>query len=70
MGIEVSIDRGTCMGTGECVFTAPTVFELDVDRKAVVKGATAADSAAIFEAASGCPNFAITVTVDTQPTEP
>jgi ferredoxin len=67
MGIQVRVDRGMCMGTGECVFTAPTVFELDRDRKAVVKDATAADQESILEAANGCPNFAITVTDDGNP---
>jgi ferredoxin len=64
MGIEVSVDRGMCMGAGDCVFTAPAVFELDGDRKAVVRDAAAAEKEAILEAANGCPNFAITVIVD------
>ncbi len=31
MGIEIDIDRDVCMGSGNCVYAAPGVFELDDD---------------------------------------
>ena len=66
--LEVVIDRGLCMGTGECVFIAEAVFQLDRDRKAVVVDAQAADEATLLNAAASCPNFAITVLRDGVPT--
>ena len=41
MGLEISIDRENCMGSGNCTFTAPGVFGLDDDGIAVVLDPTA-----------------------------
>jgi ferredoxin len=35
---EVEIDREACMGSGNCMFWAPDVFDLDDDGVAVVHG--------------------------------
>ena len=31
MGLEIDIDRDACMGSGNCVYAAPGVFDLDDD---------------------------------------
>ena len=36
MGIDVEIDRDVCMGSGNCTYEAPGVFDLDDDGVAVV----------------------------------
>ena len=61
MGIEIDIDRDACMGSGNCVFTAPGVFELDDDSIARVVDPEASPDEAILTAARQCPTHAITV---------
>ena len=34
--IEIVVDRALCIGSGDCVDTAPDVFQLDDEDKAVV----------------------------------
>ena len=34
--IEITVDRSLCIGSGDCVDTAPNVFQLDEEDKAVV----------------------------------
>ena len=41
MGIEVEIDRDLCMGSGNCMYEAPGVFDLDDDSVAFVVDPTA-----------------------------
>ncbi|WP_414711119.1 ferredoxin [Pseudonocardia sp.] len=31
IGIEVSVDRDSCVGAGQCVLSAPAVFDQDED---------------------------------------
>ena len=64
MGIEIDIDRDVCMGSGNCVFAAPGVFELDDDSVARVVDPEAAPEEAIVTAARQCPTHAITVRRD------
>ncbi|SCW64030.1 ferredoxin [Sphingobium faniae] len=59
MANQVSVNRNLCMGAGECVWTAPKVFEMDDEGKAVVVNPDGADDAALKMAMNGCPNFAI-----------
>lgn len=61
MGLDVEIDRDVCMGSGNCVFTAQGVFDLDDDSIAVVVDPTAAPEADVLDAARRCPTHAITV---------
>ena len=61
MALDIRIDRDTCMGSGNCAFWAPGVFDLDDDGIAVVLDPTAADDDKIIMAAQGCPTQAITV---------
>ena len=65
MSVEIRIDREACMGSGNCSFWAPGVFELDDEGLAVVVDPSAADADAekVQLAAQGCPTSAITVTV-------
>ncbi len=61
MGREIDIDRDTCMGSGNCVFAAPGVFELDDDSVARVVDPEASPEEAVLTAARQCPTHAITV---------
>ena len=62
--IEIDIDRDTCMGSGNCVFAAPGVFELDDDSVARVVNPEASPEEAVVTAARQCPTHAITVRRD------
>jgi ferredoxin len=66
MGLEVEIDRDLCMGSGNCVYEAAGVFELDDDSIATVTGAPASpeDEEKVRAAARKCPTGAITVRRD------
>ncbi len=67
MGLEISIDREACMGSGNCSFWAPGVFDLDDEGVAVVIDATAAPEQKIILAMQGCPTQAIRLTRDGAP---
>ena len=58
------IDADMCIGSGECVAVASTVFVLDGPTASVAEGAGASDDAAlarlIDEAIAACPTGAIT----------
>jgi ferredoxin len=64
MAMEIDIDRDACMGSGNCVYTAPGVFELDDDSIARVVDPEASSTEAILTAARQCPTHAITVRRD------
>lgn len=57
--MRVRVDRDICVGVGNCVVIAPTVFELDAQNKAVVLEPSSADEMTIKEAAESCPVSAI-----------
>lgn len=59
--IHVQVDRALCIGSGDCVDTAPDVFQLDAEDKAVVVDPDGAPTDEIIEAASNCPVTAIFV---------
>jgi ferredoxin len=59
--IVVEVDRALCIGSGDCVDTAPDVFQLDDEDKAVVVDPDAAPVDDILEAAQNCPVSAIFV---------
>lgn len=59
--IEIKIDRETCMGSGNCQFWAPNVFDLDDEGVAVVVDLAGDPRNKIVNAARGCPTQAITV---------
>ena len=59
--IEITVDRGLCIGSGDCVDTAPNVFQLDEEDKAVVVDPDGASVGEVIEAAGNCPVGAIFV---------
>jgi ferredoxin len=59
--IEVTVDRALCIGSGDCVDTAPDVFQLDDEDKAVVVDPDGAPLDDILAAAGNCPVSAIFV---------
>ena len=64
MGLEIEIDREVCMGSGNCVFEAPGVFDLDDESVAMVVDAGGAAEDKVLAAARKCPTHAITVRRD------
>jgi ferredoxin len=70
MALEISIDRDKCMGSGNCIFWAPGVFDLDDDGIAIVLDTGAQPEEKILLAVSGCPTQAISATRDGQPVTP
>ena len=59
--IHVEVDRDLCIGSADCVDTAPAVFELDDEGKAVVIDPDGASFDEVLEAAQNCPVTAIFV---------
>ncbi len=59
--MKVRVDRDLCIGVGNCVAYAPTVFELDEENKAVVLDPSSVDDDTLLEAAESCPENAIIV---------
>jgi ferredoxin len=59
--IEVTVDRALCIGSGDCVDTAPDVFQLDDEDKAVVVDPDGAPLDDVLDAAGNCPVSAIFV---------
>jgi ferredoxin len=58
---EIRVDRAACRGAGECTLRAPNTFELDTEKRSVVKNPTGEARDVIIAAAHSCPHFAITV---------
>jgi ferredoxin len=61
--LTVSIDRPSCIGSGNCVKVAPTLFRLD-DESIAAFAATSADTPrdVVLEACRICPVEALRVT--------
>jgi len=59
VNLKVKVDRELCIGVGNCVAFAPTVFALDQDNKAVVLDTSSVDEQTLFDAAESCPENAI-----------
>jgi ferredoxin len=64
MSLEVTVDADTCIGTGNCVFNAPGVFDQDENGTARVIDVSGASRESIQFAASTCPVQAIHVAGD------
>jgi ferredoxin len=62
--IIIETDRDLCIGSGDCVDTAPAVFELDDEGKVRVIDPDGADVDVIVDAAANCPVTAIFVLGD------
>ena len=61
VALDIKIDRDLCMGSGNCGFWAPGVFDLDDDGIAVVLDPAAQPDEKVVLAAQGCPTQAIAV---------
>ena len=59
--IRIDVDRALCIGSGDCVDTAPDVFELDSEDKARVIDPDGEQVDSVVEAAMNCPVAAIFV---------
>ncbi len=57
--MKVRVDRDLCLGVGNCVVYAPTVFKFDEENKAVVLVPSSVDDDNLLEAAESCPENAI-----------
>lgn len=64
MALSIEINREVCMGSGNCSFWAPAVFDLDDDGVAIVIDAEGDTDEKIILAAQGCPTQAISVLRD------
>lgn len=59
--LSITVNKIRCIGSGDCVETAPAVFQLDAEGKSEVVNASGADDSVIVSAARSCPVKAITV---------
>ena len=62
--MKVRVDRDLCIGLGNCVALAPTVFALDESNKAVVLDPATVDDDTLIETAESCPEKAVIVEDD------
>ena len=60
-GLRVAIDRGVCVGFGDCVKEAPEAFVLDDDEVATFREPQAVERERLLRACDACPVDAITV---------
>lgn len=60
---RVIADAEVCIGAGNCVSSAPAIFDLDEEGSVVVRQAEVTGDQAVLaeEAADNCPSFAITI---------
>ena len=59
--LKVTVNKTRCISSGDCVETAPAVFQLDADEKSEVVNPSGAPEATILAAARSCPVKAISV---------
>jgi ferredoxin len=59
--MKVRVDRDLCVGIGNCVAVAPSVFKLDSENKAVVLDVSSVNEDKVTSAAESCPLNAIIV---------
>jgi ferredoxin len=71
MTLIVSIDQSRCIGAGNCVHIAPTVFQLDEENIAYLVNPSSVDNETLLDAAQSCPTNAIYLdTPDGKPVYP
>ncbi len=63
--MRVRVDREVCVGIGNCVAVAPTVFQLDAENKATVLKPDSDNEDKLINAAESCPVSAIIIEDDT-----
>jgi ferredoxin len=59
--LKTTVNKARCIASGDCVQTAPGVFQLDDDGKSEVYDDRGAPDNVILSAARACPAKAITV---------
>ncbi len=64
MALKITINKTRCISSGDCVETAPAVFQLDDEGKSDVVNPTGAGDSSIIAAARSCPVKAITIVDD------
>jgi ferredoxin len=57
--VTIEVDRDLCFGFGDCVDSAPGVFELDGENKSIIVDPDAQDLDTIMLASQDCPVDAI-----------
>lgn len=62
--MKVRVDRELCIGVGNCVAVAPSVFKLDEKNKAVAAEAPSVEEQTLWDAAQSCPENAIVLEDD------
>jgi ferredoxin len=62
--LKVTVDKDLCIGAGNCVAAAPTVFKLDKNNKVVVLEPKSVDEDTLMDAAESCPVDAIIIQDD------
>ena len=62
--MRIRIDCEKCVSAGNCVVTAPTVFRLDDDEKAMLLAPASVDDDTLWLAAELCPTEAIILESD------
>ena len=60
-GLRIRIDRGLCVGFGDCIEAAPGAFSLDADNVAVFERPEAVGREELLVACDACPVDALTV---------
>jgi ferredoxin len=68
--IKIVVDRGLCIGSGDCVDSAPNVFELDSEDKARVIDPDGDPLDMVVDAGMNCPVTAIFVEGEAGPIYP
>jgi ferredoxin len=59
---QIRVDRNLCIGAASCVAVSPNVFELDGEKKAVIKEGSNDTPENLLLAAQACPTKAIIIT--------
>ncbi|MGW0777301.1 ferredoxin [Streptomyces sp. NPDC002835] len=64
--MRITVDTDRCIGAGQCVLSAPGVFDQDEDGLVLVRGSDPApeDHDTVYQAGDLCPAHAITVHED------
>jgi ferredoxin len=65
--VRVAADRDVCIGSGNCVFTAPAMFDQDDDEGLVVLLSADVDvqaAGAVRDAVAHCPSGALRIAED------
>jgi len=58
---KVTVVRDLCIGATTCVAVAPGTFDMDAERKAIIKEGSTDGEATVLMAAQSCPTRAITI---------